>query len=164
MQSDSAVSTSSVKRSTTDTPSNDHRARASPPDQPPSSSLSSDLNSDIDAYMADSAEQPAVAPPSYQETAIHVSHKEKHQIVQKGKERRMEAGETWYLVSRVWYKKWIKACTGVVDKEGHVREEDLGPVDNSGLLDAYGNLQPSLVEGVDLEYVPEEVWNLFVQW
>lgn len=163
MQSDSAVSTSSVKRSTTDSPSNDNRARASPPDQPTSSSLSSDLNSDIDVYMTDSGYL-AVAPPSYQETAMHVSHEEKHLIVKKGKGRKMEAGETWYLVSCVWYKRWIKACTGVVDKEGPVTEEELGPVDNSGLLDTYGNLQPSLAEGVDLEYVPEEVWNLFVQW
>jgi ubiquitin carboxyl-terminal hydrolase 4/11/15 len=45
-----------------------------------------------------------------------------------------------------------------------VREEELGPVDNSELLDSYENLRPSLSEGVDLEYVPEEVWNLFVQW
>jgi ubiquitin carboxyl-terminal hydrolase 4/11/15 len=103
--------------------------------------------------------------PSYEETAMPpVSLQEKHQIVKKGKERKMEVGETWYLVSRVWYKRWEKACTGEVDKEGPVREEELGPVDNSGLLDTYGDLQPSQAEGVDLEYVPEEVWNLFVQW
>jgi ubiquitin carboxyl-terminal hydrolase 4/11/15 len=94
----------------------------------------------------------------------HVSLKEKHQIVEKGKKRKMEVGETWYLISRVWYKRWEKACTGEIDKEGPVEEGELGPVENSGLLDTYGNLQPSLAEGVDVEYVPEEVWNLFVQW
>lgn len=108
---------------------------------------------------------PVVSPPSYQETALQsVSLEEKYQIVKKGKERKMELGETWYLVSRGWYKRWERACTGGVHKEGPVREEELGPVDNSELLDSYENLRPSLSEGVDLEYVPEEVWNLFVQW
>jgi ubiquitin carboxyl-terminal hydrolase 4/11/15 len=168
MESDSAVSTSSVKRSTADNSSNEHRARGSLPDQPSTSTPSSDLNQDIDAYMAESGAlhiPPVVSPPSYQETAVQpVSLNEKHQIVKKGKERKMEVGETWYLVSRVWYRRWEKACTGEVDKDGPVGEEELGPVNNSGLLDTYGNLLPSLVEGVDLEYVPEEVWNLFVQW
>jgi ubiquitin carboxyl-terminal hydrolase 4/11/15 len=93
-----------------------------------------------------------------------VSLEEKCQIVQKGKERKMEVGETWYLVSRVWYKRWRKACTGEIDKEGPVTENELGPVDNSGLLDSYRNLQSPLAEGVDVEYVPQEVWDLFVQW
>jgi len=166
MESDSAVSTSSVKRSTADNSSNEHRARGPLPDQP--STPSSDLNQDIDAYMAESDAlhiPPIVSLPSYEETAMPpVSLQEKHQIVKKGKDRKMEVGETWYLVSRVWYKRWEKACTGEVGKDGPVGEEELGPVDNSGLLDTYGDLLPSQAEGIDLEYVPEEVWNLFVQW
>ena len=170
MGSDSAVSTSSAKRSTGDNSntSNEYRARGSVPDQPSTSALSSDLNQDIDTYMAESGAlhiPPVISTSLYQETIMQpVSLAEKHEIVTKGKERKMEVGETWYLVSRVWYKRWEKACTGEVDKEGPVSEEELGPVNNSGLLDTYGNLQPSLMEGVDLEYVPEEIWNLFVQW
>jgi ubiquitin carboxyl-terminal hydrolase 4/11/15 len=168
MESDSAVSTSSVKRSTADNSSNEHRARGSLPDPPSTSSPSSDLNLGIDSYMAESGAlhiPPIVSLPLYEEIAIPpVSLMEKYQVVKKGKERKMEVGETWYLVSRVWYKRWEKACTGEVDKDGPVREEELGPVDNSGLLDSFGNLRPSQAEGVDLEYVPEDTWNLFVLW
>ena len=164
MQSDSAASTSSVKRSTTDN-SNDPKARSLLTDQPVSTSISPD---DIDAYMAGSGAldvPPVVSPPLYQDTTMPpVSCNEKLQIVQKGTQRKMEIGETWYLVSCVWYKRWKKACTGEVDKEGPATEEELGPVNNSRLLDAYGNLLRPLAEGVDVEYVPEEVWNLFEQW
>lgn len=76
----------------------------------------------------------------------------------------MKVGETWYLVDRAWWKKWEKACRGVIDKEGPVTEQDIGPVDNTRLLDSYGNLQLSLVEGIDLEYVPEETWQHFMTW
>ena len=167
MQSDSAASTSSVKRSTADTSSADTRGRSPLIDQPPAS-VSPDLNQDIDSYMAESGAldtPPVIPPPSCQDIIMQpVSLEEKYQIVQKGKERKMEAGETWYLVSRVWYKRWRKACTGEIDKEGPVTENELGPVDNSGLLDSYRNLQSPLAEGVDVEYVPQEVWDLFVQW
>jgi len=166
MESDSAASTSSVKRSTTDN-SNDAKARSLLTDQPTSTSTS-DLNHDLDAYMAGSGalDVPPVGLPPFchDTTAQPVSCNEKLQIVQKGTLRKMEIGETWFLVSCVWYKRWKKACTGEVDKEGPATEEELGPVNNLGLLDTYGNLLRSLAEGVDVEYVPEEVWNLFEQW
>lgn len=168
MQSDSAASTSSVKRSTADNSSADTRGRSPLTDQPQAASVSPDPSQDIDSYMAASGAlhiPPIVSPPSYQEIAVQpVSLEEKYQIVQKGKDRKMEVGETWFLVSRVWYKRWRKVCTGQIDKEGPVTENELGPLDNSDLLDSFGNLRPSLAEGVDVEFVPQEVWDLFVQW
>ena len=75
-------------------------------------------------------------------------------------------GSTWALVSKSWWRRFEKAATGQVDKEGSVKEEDLGPVDNSPLLEADGRLNEELVEGINFEYVPEVVldWltNMYV--
>lgn len=75
-------------------------------------------------------------------------------------------GTTWALLSKSWYRRFEKAATGQVDKEGGVKEEDLGPVDNSPLLEADGRLNEELVEGINFEYVPEVVldWltNMYV--
>jgi len=168
MQSDSAASTSSAKRSVADNPSNDNSSRGLRTDHPTTIPVPPDPNQEIDAYMAEQGEEeipPFTSPPSYQDKDMQpVSREEKFNIVSKGKARQMEIGETWYLVSAVWYKRWSRACTGEVDKEGPVIEAELGPVDNSTLLDTYGHLLPSLAENIDVEYVPEEVWKLFIQW
>ncbi|KAF9482583.1 cysteine proteinase [Pholiota conissans] len=170
MQSDSGASSSSVKRSVADNSSNEIQIRSPRPDQT-SALTSTDLNQDIDAYMADQGEAdiPQFMPPtpSLSETTSAApmrSLREKLSRVQSGKGRKMQIGETWYLVSARWYKRFVKACTGEVDKAGPVNEEDLGPVNNSSLLDSYGNLLPSLAEGVDVEYVPQEVWDELVDW
>jgi ubiquitin carboxyl-terminal hydrolase 4/11/15 len=163
MQSDSGASTSSVKRAVADTTSSDN-----PRTDQLSTLTLGDPNQDIDAYMDEQGEAdiPAFMPPSSQipPAVESLSPQEKLSLVEKGKERKMEIGETWYLVSRDWYKRWNKACTGVVDKEGFLTEQDLGPVNNSSLLDSYNNLLASLAEGVEVEYVPEEVWLHFVSW
>jgi ubiquitin carboxyl-terminal hydrolase 4/11 len=75
-------------------------------------------------------------------------------------------GATWVLVSKSWYRRFEKAATGQVDKEGGVKEDSLGPVDNSSLLEADGKLNEDLVEGDHFECFPEAVWvwltNLYV--
>ena len=68
-------------------------------------------------------------------------------------------GSIWALVSKSWWRRFEKAATGEVDKEGGVNEDRLGPVDNSLLLDTGGNLDENLVEGVDFECIPEVAWN-----
>ncbi|KAG5725448.1 Ubiquitin carboxyl-terminal hydrolase 4 [Termitomyces sp. T112] len=127
-----------------------------------------DSNHDIDAYMADQGEDdiPALVPePSTSPQILKVAPAEERvAFVDRCKLRKMEVGEMWYLVARHWWKRWRKALTGEVDKEGPVNEQDLGPVDNSPLLDSYNNLLTSISEGVDLEFVPEEVWRCFVSW
>jgi ubiquitin carboxyl-terminal hydrolase 4/11/15 len=75
----------------------------------------------------------------------------------------MQAGQTLYLVSREWYQRWRKACSGEMDKEGPVLESDLGPVDNSSLL-VNGSLIPHCIEHVDVEFVTSSVWELFEKW
>lgn len=132
-----------------------------------------DPNHDIDSYMDEQGENdiPAVmtlGPSMISGKSIGLPKTalpaERLSFVEKNKSRQMKVGETWYLVARDWWKRWRKALSGEADKEGPVDEQDLGPVDNSRLLDSYGNLQLSLAEGVDLEYIPEDVWICFVQW
>jgi ubiquitin carboxyl-terminal hydrolase 4/11 len=67
-------------------------------------------------------------------------------------------GSTWVLVSKSWWRRFEKAATGEVDKEGGVNEDRLGPVDNSPLLDTDGNLNENLIEGVDFDCFPEVAW------
>lgn len=163
MQSDSGASTSSVKRAVADITGSD-----TPRTDQLSTLTLGDPNQDVDAYMEEQGEADIPAfmpPPSQVAPAIQsLSPGEKLSLVEKDKYRKMEVGETWYLVSRDWYKRWIKACSGVIDKEGPLTEQELGPVDNSSLLDSYNNLLASLAEGVDVEYVPEDVWSQFVSW
>jgi ubiquitin carboxyl-terminal hydrolase 4/11/15 len=68
-------------------------------------------------------------------------------------------GTTWALLSKSWYRRFEKAATGQVDKEGGVKEGDLDPVDNSSLLEIDGSLKENVLEGIDFECVPEVVWN-----
>jgi ubiquitin carboxyl-terminal hydrolase 4/11 len=116
-----------------------------------------DSNDEIDAYMADQPNDPEPLPSSS-------SSPDKVELIRNLMGKQMELGQTWYLVDHSWYRRWQKACTGEVDKDGAVSEQDLGPPSVSPLLDQYGNLKPGLAEGVDVEYVPEEAWNHFVQW
>ncbi len=76
----------------------------------------------------------------------------------------MQIGETWYVVSKDWWTRWRKACTGEIDKDGPLSEKDVGPVNNAGILSAVAKLQVGLIEGIDVEYVPAEVWNALQSW
>jgi ubiquitin carboxyl-terminal hydrolase 4/11/15 len=89
---------------------------------------------------------------------------EKLSTIKTLRERPLKVGDTWYIVVRRWYRRWEKACTGEVDKEGGVEESALGPVDNSSLLGNDGNITATLVEGLDAEFVPKDAWELFVAW
>jgi ubiquitin carboxyl-terminal hydrolase 4/11/15 len=80
------------------------------------------------------------------------------------KAERMSPGETWYVIDRNWWKRWKKACTGVVDKEGGVTEEELRGVDNTALVDANGYLRAPLSDSVDYELVPQSAWDDLVSW
>jgi ubiquitin carboxyl-terminal hydrolase 4/11/15 len=157
MHSDSGTSNASVKRTVADSNSANEIQIRNAGDK-----LFHITQSD-DAYMAENLEpdipfMPAAQPPPA------LSREEKLAFVENVKKVPMWAGETWYLVARDWYKRWSKALTGVVDKEGPISEQDLGPVNNSSLLDTYSNLLPSLAEGVDVEYVPKVLWDLLIGW
>ncbi|KAJ7108872.1 hypothetical protein C8R43DRAFT_1243488 [Mycena crocata] len=148
----SDTSSSSVKRSLSDGPSQDD----------PLSTLSlSDPSPENDAYMAELAQDNSELP-TY--AAISVPPAEKVARVESAKAERMKEGDTWYVIDRTWWKRWKKACTGVVDKEGAVSEEDLRGVDNTAIVDLNGSLRAPLSDSVDYELVPQAVWVDFESW
>lgn len=71
-------------------------------------------------------------------------------------------GSIWALVSNSWWRRFEKAATGQVDKQGGVNEDGLGPVDNSSLLAADGSLNEDLVQGVDFDCIPEVAWDWLI--
>src|SRR6266550_3619461 len=160
----SDASTSSVKRPVSDDVPSDLRS----PRTDTMSNLSlSDFSQDIDTYMSEQGEAeipPTMVVPSNATNYQSVLPAEKLSIINRQKERPMEIGENWYLIASELWKLWRKACTGETDKEVSVSERELGPVNNASLLDEYGNLRKGLVEGIDVEYVPEEIWRSFNAW
>lgn len=135
-------------------------------------------NLEIDAYMATQEDDPPLdhttdpsATPTLSKSAQTVSAPSTHSApedrltaIEEAKNRPLLVGETWYLVSRTWYRRWHKAVSGVMDKEGPVTESDLGPVDNSSLVNSKGDLSVSTVSGIDVEYLPQDAWDLLVTW
>ncbi|KAK0202664.1 hypothetical protein DFS33DRAFT_1342014 [Desarmillaria ectypa] len=154
MESD--TSSSSQKRTLSDPATQESTGRSPRADQMSTLSLS-DPNHDIDTNM----EEPITEnTPTFAATPPP----EKLETINKIRLKKMQAGETWYLVSKEWWEKWRKACLGTVDKEGPHQEEDLGAVDNSSLIDEYGNLKSPIVETYDVEFIPQEAWDHFVTW
>lgn len=76
----------------------------------------------------------------------------------------MQVGDTWYIVSRAWYRCWDSACQGIDDKSGPLDEKDVPAVDNTPLVDRDAKLVSNLAEGVDVEFVPLDVWKAFTTW
>ncbi|KXN92430.1 Ubiquitin carboxyl-terminal hydrolase 4 [Leucoagaricus sp. SymC.cos] len=167
MQSDK--SSGSVKRAASEAPAQDATFQNNQADQMSTLSLA-DQAQEIDAYMATQGEDsiPTTLSVSQQSQSMvaaeNMSPSEKLVFVEDGKKERMEIGQTWFLVSHVWYKRWRKACTGEEDKEGAVTEQELGPVDNSPLIDSDGSLKQGLLEGEDVEFVPQHVWRYLTIW
>ncbi|THH05050.1 hypothetical protein EW145_g5076 [Phellinidium pouzarii] len=130
---------------------------------------------EVAAYMRDQGEQDVehatfdatgrltvtIEQPSSQTTPL-----ERYQLINTLKKQPMVSSETWYLISRSWYRKWEKACTGEVDKEGAVLESQLGPVDNSHFFNEDGNFdfRKGMIEGVDVEFLPVAAWIRFILW
>lgn len=158
MQSD--TSSSSAKRSQSGGPSNDGGVFTA-----------NQTITDVDAYMAEQGEAdiPAtihLSEPTHPQngTVQIVPPPEKLSAIKKLRQQPLAVGDTWYIIARWWYKRWEKACTGEIDKEGGVEESAIGPVDNSSLLDKDTNVISALVEGIDVEFVPKDAWELFVTW
>jgi ubiquitin carboxyl-terminal hydrolase 4/11 len=119
----------------------------------------------IDTYMdAQGANQiePFDPQPAPSSTAIPPHHK--LSTIRSLKASPIQLDQTWYLVSATWWNRWVRACSGEQDKNGPLHEYQLGPVDNADLLDELGHLKQGLIEGIDVEYLPEPAWNQLIQW
>ena len=116
------------------------------------------MQSDSDSKRA-ASEGPALHPLAAEPPPAHKAH-----YVAQRRLQQMQPGDTWYIVARTWYRRWEAACLGVADKAGPIDEKDLGPVDNTPLLDRDANLVSNLTEGIDVEFVPWDVWKAFTTW
>lgn len=152
----SDTSSTSVKRSLSDGPSQDGE---------PLSTLSiSDPSAETDTYMAEVGTDTFRLAPTHTTMYQSVPPAEKVVRVEGAKAERLNLGDTWYLIDKNWWKRWRKACTGLVDKDGEVTEEELGGVDNTALIDANGSLRSPLSDGEDYELVPQAAWEDLVSW
>ncbi|EGN96654.1 hypothetical protein SERLA73DRAFT_111301 [Serpula lacrymans var. lacrymans S7.3] len=170
MESD--TSSSSVKRSASEGPASGN-GLPSPESPALSTPVISHQASDIDEYMAEQGESDSfdtttpnlpASSQTHNYAMINMSPLDKVAFIKQQRGRSMVIGETWYLIARPWYKRWSIACEGIIDKDGKVEEKDLGPVDNTPLLDKDGNVVSSLLEGVDVEFVPQHAWDALVTW
>ena len=76
----------------------------------------------------------------------------------------MRDGDTWYLISRTWYEKWQAACNPALRTHRREADERLGPVDNSDIVGANGELIPGLSEGNGVYCASQRTMELFTQW
>ncbi|KAF7309998.1 hypothetical protein MIND_00372600 [Mycena indigotica] len=148
-----------------DTSSSSIKRSLSSQDTDPIAALSlSDPSTDADAYMADLDKDTLQFTPASTVAFLSVPPAEKMTRVDAARAQPLQLGSSWYLVDRTWWKRWRKACGGVVDKEGPLTESELGPVDNAPLINPQGHLRIPLSDGIDFELVPESVWLDFVSW
>ncbi|KAJ3557337.1 hypothetical protein NM688_g1526 [Phlebia brevispora] len=178
---DSESSSSSPKRSVSLDPNHDGHDTPRPKDMSTLSISDAKHKPDIDAYMAEQGEesvadirldavqtQPSDGTPALQVTPPLTDPEStpasRLNMVEDLRKAQMKIGDTWYLVSRKWFRRWQKACVGEEDKEGAIEEKDVGPVDNSNLVDMSGNITAPCTEGIDVEFVPEQAWNLLAMW
>ncbi|EST09018.1 Peptidase C19, ubiquitin-specific peptidase, DUSP domain protein [Kalmanozyma brasiliensis GHG001] len=91
-------------------------------------------------------------------------------LIRPMKNRPLVAGDTWYLVSRTWYRRWNTACSELRDSDPAEKVDvAIGPIDNSDLLHedsnpSFARLRQGISEGMEYEMLPEEGWKHLVDW
>lgn len=82
-------------------------------------------------------------------------------------QRELVKGEDWYLISRLWYRRWQVACSGIAES----KEDDLelgidavGPINSDSITDDEGNLKKPLLLDVEVVAVPKKAWQLLESW
>jgi ubiquitin carboxyl-terminal hydrolase 4/11/15 len=81
--------------------------------------------------------------------------------------RALVKGDTWFLISRIWFRRWQTACSGIAEsKEDDIElgVETLGPIDNSDIADEAGKLKRSMILDVNVIAVPEDAYLLLRGW
>lgn len=78
----------------------------------------------------------------------------------------MAQGQSWFLVSRSWLRRWQTACSGVAESKEDdtpIALDQVGPVDNRDIL-VDGELKQPVEVGRDVEILPQSAWDYLVQW
>ncbi|GAA5849097.1 hypothetical protein JCM8547_006443 [Rhodosporidiobolus lusitaniae] len=133
----------------------DTTLQAEPTDSPPAYASSDDEE--------EGDEPPSFRPAGYNGPAPDVQL----EFIRELKGRQLDEGDTWFLVSRRWYRRWMTAVSGVAeskDDDASLTVEEVGPVDNGDIVDEKGELRRPVQEGVDVEVVPEPAWRYLVEW
>ncbi|BGP01124.1 Ubiquitin carboxyl-terminal hydrolase [Rhodotorula toruloides ATCC 204091] len=89
------------------------------------------------------------------------------EFVNEARKKRLEEGDSWYIVPRAWLRRWQAACSGVQeskDDDASLTPEQVGPIDTTVLYDEKGDLRKPLTLGVDVEVVPGEAWGYLTSW
>ncbi|GAA5827452.1 hypothetical protein JCM11251_003818 [Rhodosporidiobolus azoricus] len=92
------------------------------------------------------------------------------------KNQPLEEGDTWFLISRQWFRRWQTACSGgrATNKEDMefegLKPEEVGPVDNGSLLeegpDGVERLRknPPVRADEDVVMVPAPAFRYLEEW
>lgn len=103
-------------------------------------------------------------PPAYDEEMDRPALEAQLAVVSGLKAAPLVAGQTYYVLSRSWYRRFETVCSGVGLKEDiELEEKDIGPVDNADITDGT-NLKMHVVEGENVVILPKEGWNLLKEW
>lgn len=100
-----------------------------------------------------------------------------HVVYKARMETKMVKGDVWYIISGPWLIRFLQSHEGGNSLSKEDVEGELGPIDNSGLVDLEkGNSDEELLGseelvpikpgnfGEDFEIVPENVWDSLVSW
>ena len=106
----------------------------------------------------------AITPPAPAQPSLTPA--DKLRKIQELKTRPLKLGETWYIVSRTWYRNWESACGGAPAKGAPDDERQVTAVDNSPIAGPRPNKFNGvpLEEGLNIELLPQEAWELLVSW
>ncbi|GAA5907514.1 hypothetical protein JCM8208_001400 [Rhodotorula glutinis] len=138
---------------------------------PPSDTGADDDDDDADAQGEDDEHLP---PPWHQVAGTSrsayngIDPRNQLQMIEGVKDSPLEAGDSWFLVSRAWYRRWQTACSGVAatkDDDDSLTPDQVGPIDNSDLVADDGvSLRKPLLVGVDVEVLPVPAWRYLEEW
>ena len=74
----------------------------------------------------------------------------------------MKKGDTYYLISAIWWEKWREYIGwNQTSKEGTSRP---GPIDNNDLLDENGLLIKEMQEHNNYLIISEALWQNLIKW
>ncbi|ELU40883.1 ubiquitin carboxyl-terminal hydrolase [Rhizoctonia solani AG-1 IA] len=97
---------------------------------------------------------------------FHMTGQERYTMISIAKQMPLELGSYWFVISYKWFQVWEAAVLGTPNKDfPDITEQTLGPVDNLDIVKpGTKELLPDLVEGYDIELVPEDAWKKYVEW
>lgn len=101
-----------------------------------------------------------------------VDPKDQPGVISQLQEQHVKEGETWYLLSRVWYTRWKQYCARLSSPQPGARtigeQTNPGPINNTFIVDEHYQLAEDLVveesEQNCVYAVPLPAWNLLVEW